>query len=121
MLPAVVVGRRRHRWDFSQGPFQAQLLLKTRNHRRIAASLCCEAGTSLDLHSPELDSKWLHLNPLSHKLPLSPLGLSTMLPGCVCISTRESISPAWSAQAIRSPCCAAFRSGGKKVAYEASG
>ena len=60
MLPAVVLGRRRHRWDFSQGPFQAELLLKTCNRRRVAASLCCEAGTSLDLHTPDMDSTWLH-------------------------------------------------------------
>lgn len=88
MLPAVVVGRRRHRWDFLQGPFQAQLLLKTCNRRRVAASLCCEAGTSLDLHSPELDSEQLHSTRCLTNCRSLRLAHGQCFQACVSISTR---------------------------------
>jgi len=54
-MRAVVEGERSHRWDFSQGPCHVRLVLRVSNRREVAASLCCETGTTLDLSISDAD------------------------------------------------------------------
>lgn len=54
-MRAVVEGERCHKWDFSQGPCHIRLLLRVCNRREVAASLCCETGTTLDLSISDAD------------------------------------------------------------------
>jgi len=55
LMRAVVEGERCHKWDFSQGPCHIRLLLRVCNRRDVAASLCCETGTTLDLTISDAD------------------------------------------------------------------